>query len=434
MDIRLEVEDISPVKKKLKVEVPAEVAGKEFNQIANDYKKHARLPGFRPGKAPLQLVKRRFRKDICKDVLQRLIPESYDQALREREVKPLGDLRIEQLSFEEGESLSYEAQVEILPEITLPEYRGLEVQVPTEALTEEMVEEQLEKIRQRQAPLVTVSDRTTAADGDYATVDLEGKYLDQDPDGKPAEPIAEKNVTLQLGGEHTHKSFDQGLNGMDVGEKKTFEVTYEPDYPEEKLAGHRVRFNVVLNDIKLLDLPDLDDEFARGLGEFENLGKLKDKIREELNHQLEQNRASKLRQELVQKLIDATNFEVPELLVENRIDDKVRDLAYDMARQGLNPTKTDVDWSSMRSELRAVAEKETRAGLILAKIADQEGFDISPQEVSQELEGLAESTNQPIDKVRQHFQEDSRREGLVDQIRRRKALDIVLEGAKVPEI
>lgn len=434
MDIRLEVEDISPVKKKLKVEVPAEVAGKEFNQIANDYKKHARLPGFRPGKAPLQLVKRRFRKDICKDVLQRLIPESYDQALREREVKPLGDLRIEQLSFEEGESLSYEAQVEILPEITLPEYRGLEVQVPTEALTEEMVEEQLEKIRQRQAPLVTVSDRTTAADRDYATVDLEGEYLDQDPDGKPAEPIAEKNVTLQLGGEHTHKSFDQALNGMDVGEKKTFEVTYEPDYPEEKLAGHHVRFNVVLNDIKLLDLPDLDDEFARGLGEFENLGKLKDKIREELNHQLEQNRASKLRQELVQKLIDATNFEVPELLVENRIDDKVRDLAYDMARQGLNPTKTDVDWSSMRSDLRAVAEKETRAGLILAKIADQEGFDISPQEVSQELEGLAESTNQPIDKVRQHFQEDSRREGLVDQIRRRKALDIVLEGAKVPEI
>ncbi len=434
MDIRLEVEDISPVKKKLKVEVPAEVAGKEFNQIANDYKKHARLPGFRPGKAPLQLVKRRFRKDICKDVLQRLIPESYDQALREREVKPLGDLRIEQLSFEEGESLSYEAQVEILPEITLPEYRGLEVQVPTEALTEEMVEEQLEKIRQRQAPLVTVSDRTTAADRDYATVDLEGEYLDQDPDGKPAEPIAEKNVTLQLGGEHTHKSFDQALNGMDVGEKKTFEVTYEPDYPEEKLAGHHVRFNVVLNDIKLLDLPDLDDEFARGLGEFENLGKLKDKIREELNHQLEQNRASKLRQELVQKLIDATNFEVPELLVENRIDDKVRDLAYDMARQGLNPTKTDVDWSSMRSDLRAVAEKETRAGLILAKIADQEGFDISPQEVSQELEGLAESTNQPIDKVRQHFQEDSRREGLVDQIRRRKALNIVLEGAKVPEI
>jgi len=434
MDIRLEVEDISPVKKKLKVEVPAEVAGKEFNQIANDYKKHARLPGFRPGKAPLQLVKRRFRKDICKDVLQRLIPESYDQALREREVKPLGDLKIEHLSFEEGESLSYEAQVEILPEITLPEYRGLEVQVPTEALTEEMVEEQLEKIRQRQAPLVTVSDRTTAADRDYATVDLEGEYLDQDPDGKPAEPIAEKNVTLQLGGEHTHKSFDQALTGMDVGEKKTFEVTYEPDYPEEKLAGHHVRFNVVLNDIKLLDLPDLDDEFARGLGEFENLGKLKDKIREELNHQLEQNRASKLRQELVQKLIDATNFEVPELLVENRIDDKVRDLAYDMARQGLNPTKTDVDWSSMRSDLRAVAEKETRAGLILAKIADQEGFDISPQEVSQELEGLAESTNQPIDKVRQHFQEDSRREGLVDQIRRRKALDIVLEGAKVPEI
>ena len=433
MDIRLEVEDISPVKKKLKVEVPADVAGKEFNQIASDYKKHARLPGFRPGKAPLQLVKRRFQKDIRQDVLQRLIPESYGQALREREVKPLGDLRIEQLSFEEGESLLYEAQVEILPEITLPEYRGLEVRIPTEALTEDMVEEQLEKMRQRQAPLVAVSDRTTAADGDYVTVDLKGEYLDQDPDGKPAEPIEEEDVTLQLGGEHTHKSFDQALNGMDVGEEKTFEVTYEPDYPEEKLAGHRVRFNVRLNDIKLLDLPDLDDEFARGLGEFENLDKLKNKIREELNHQLEHNRASNLRQQIVQKLIDTTDFEVPELLVENGIDDKVRDLAYDMARQGLNPTKANVEWASMRSKLKAVAEKETRAGLILAKVADQEGFDVSPQEISQELEGLAESTNQPIDKVRQHFQEDSRREGLVDQIRRRKALDVVLAGAKVLE-
>ena len=431
MDIRLEVEDISPVKKKLKVEVSAEVAGKEFNQIANDYRKHARLPGFRPGKAPLQLVKRRFQKDIRKDVLQRLIPESYDEALREREVKPLGDLRIEQLSFEEGESLLYEAQVEVLPEITLPEYTGLEVQVPTEALTEEMVEEQLERMRQRQAPLVTVSDRTTAVEGDHVTVDLKGEYLDQDPDRKPAEPIEEEGATLQLGGEHTHKSFDQALQGMDVGEEKTFEVTYDADYPEEKLAGHHLRFGVRLNEIKLLDLPDLDDEFARGLGDFENLDKLKDKIREELSHQLEHNRTSNLRQELVAKLIEATDFEVPELLIENRIDDKVRDLAYDMARQGLNPTKANVDWAGMRSELRAVAEKETRAGLILGRIADQEGFEVSSQEIGQELEGLAESTNQPIDKLRQHFQEDSRREGLLDQIRRRKALDVILEGAQV---
>ena len=433
MDIRLEVEDISPVKKKLKVEVSAEVAGKEFNQIANDYRKHARLPGFRPGKAPLQLVKRRFQKDIRQDVLQRLVPESYDQALREREVKPLGDLRIEQLSFKEGESLQYEAQVEILPEISLPEYSGLEVRVPTEALTEGMVEEQLEKMRQRQAPLVAVSGRTTAADGDYVTVDLKGEYLDQDPDGKTVEPIEEEGATLQLGGEHTHKSFDQALQGMDVGQDKTFEATYDADYPEEKLAGHRLQFSVRLNDIKRLDLPDLDDEFARGLGDFENLDKLKDKIREELSHQLEHNRTSNLRQQLVQKLIEATDFEVPELLVESRIDDKVRDLAYDMARQGLNPTKANLDWASMRSDLRAAAEKETRAGLILGKIADQEGFEVSSQEIGEELEGLAESTNQPIDKVRQHFQEDSRREGLMDQIRRRKALDVILDGAKVLE-
>ena len=434
MEIRLEVEDLSPVKKKLKVEVPAEVAGKVFNQIANEYRKHARLPGFRPGKAPLQLVKRRFHKDIRQDVLQRLVPDSYDQALREKAVKPLGDLTIEQLSFEESEPLNYEAQVEILPEIALPEYTGLEVEIPVQALTEDMVQEQLEKMREHQAPLVPVSDRKTADSGDYVTVNLEGEYLDQDPEGKPMASIEEKDVTVHLGGEHTHKTFDVELQGMHVGEEKSFEIEYDDDYPEEKFAGRRIRFKVLLNEIKKLDLPDLDDEFAQGLGDFESLEKLKDKIREELRFQLEQNRSSNLREGLVQKLIDATDFDVPELLVENRIDDKVRDLAYDIVRRGINPGKANLDWAGMRADLRSVAEKETRAGLILGKIADQEGFDVSSQEIGQELESLAESTNQPIDKVRQHFQEDSRRQGLLDQIRRRKALDIVLEGAKVSEV
>lgn len=434
MEIRLEVEDLSPVKKKLKVEVPAEVAGKVFNQIANEYRKHARLPGFRPGKAPLQLVKRRFHKDIRQDVLQRLVPDSYDQALREKAVKPLGDLTIEQLSFEESEPLNYEAQVEILPEIALPEYTGLEVEIPVQALTEDMVQEQLEKMREHQAPLVPVSDRKTADSGDYVTVNLEGEYLDQDPEGKPMASIEEKDVTVHLGGEHTHKTFDVELQGMHVGEEKSFEIEYDDDYPEEKFAGRRIRFKVLLNEIKKLDLPNLDDEFAQGLGDFESLEKLKDKIREELRFQLEQNRSSNLREGLVQKLIDATDFDVPELLVENRIDDKVRDLAYDIVRRGINPGKANLDWAGMRADLRSVAEKETRAGLILGKIADQEGFDVSSQEIGQELESLAESTNQPIDKVRQHFQEDSRRQGLLDQIRRRKALDIVLEGAKVSEV
>lgn len=433
MEIRAELEDISPVKKKLRVEIPAEVAVAEFNQIASQYRKHARLPGFRPGRAPVTLVKRRYNKDIRQDVLQKLIPTSYDQAIREQSVRPLGQLKLEHIVFNEGEALVYEAVIETLPVVNAPEYRGLEIRLKEEHLDQDSLEKELERLREHYAPLVSVQHRKEVQDGDHALVNLVGEYTSDAPPEEWTQAIKEDNTTIKVGDEHTHEDFNKALIGMSAGAEKNFLVDYAADYPEEKLAGRQVRFSLQLNDIKVKELPELNDEFAKDLGEFENLDQLKEKIREGLANEKQRARDSNVRQQLLQKLIEATDFPVPEVLLENRIDDKIRALAHNMSQQGMDPSKANLDWSKIRTDLRSDAEKETRAALILSVIAEKEQMKVPSEEFEAELQQRAESANQPLEKIKQAFQEEGRRASLEDQILRRKALAMLTEQAKIIE-
>ena len=220
---------------------------------------------------------------------------------------------------------------------------------------------------------------------------------------------------------------------MSAGAEKNFLVDYAADYPEEKLAGRQVRFSLQLNDIKVKELPELNDEFAKDLGEFENLDQLKEKIREGLANEKQRARDSNVRQQLLQKLIEATDFPVPEVLLENRIDDKIRALAHNMSQQGMDPSKANLDWSKIRTDLRSDAEKETRAALILSVIAEKEQMKVPSEEFEAELQQRAESANQPLEKIKQAFQEEGRRASLEDQILRRKALAMLTEQAKIIE-
>lgn len=428
MNLQTELEDISPVKKKLRVEVPVETVLAEYNRVAANYRRHARIAGFRPGKAPVALVKRRYRKDIRQDVLRKLIPETYDQSIRERKIRPLGQLQLEQVDFNEGEPLVYEAVVETLPEIEIPEYKGLEIRLEKKAPDEESVTRELEQLRGRHAPLISVSDRKEARDGDYAVVDLVGKYV---PDGDDA--IRQENTTIRVGDERTQQDFNQALQGMDVGGEKTFVVDYPQDYPEEKLAGRRVRFNLQLNDIKVKDLPELNDEFAKDLGDFDDLDQLREQIRQGLSSQWQQARDSSIRRQLIERLSEANRFQVPEILVEDRIDNKIRDVAYNLARQGVDPSKANLDWNRIRDDLRQDAEQEARAALVLSEIAEAENLEVEPSELEAELRQTAEALNQPLEKIRQRFHDEESRADLRNRILRRKALELLVEHAAVTE-
>ncbi len=426
MNVRTELEEISPVKKKLRVEVPAEAVLAEFNRVATTYRRRSRIAGFRPGKAPVAMVKRRYRKDIRQDVLRKLISESYDQSIRERKIRPLGQLQLEQVALNEGEPLVYEAVVETLPEFQVPEYKGLEVRLEKEAPDEESVNQELERLRDRHAPLISAPDRETVRDGDYAVVDLLGRYVPGED-----EAIRQENTAIRVGDERTQRDFNQALPGMEVGGEKTFVVDYPEDYPEEKLAGRRVRFNLQLNDIKVKDLPDLNDEFAKDLGDFDDLDQLREQIRQGLSSQWQQARDSSIRRQLVRRLSEACPFQVPETLVEERIDNKIRDVAYNLVQQGVDPAKANLDWNRIREDLRHGAEQETRAALILSEIAEVEQLEVEWWEFEDELRKTADALNQPVEKIRPRFDDEGARGGLQTRILRRKALEVLMEHAVV---
>lgn len=426
------MEDVTTVKKRLKVEVPARIALKEMDQVAKQYKQQARLPGFRPGKAPVELIKRHFRKSIRSDVLQKLIPDSYQEAIKEKGVEPIGEPSLENLTFEEGEPLVYEANFEIQPEIELPDYRGLKVTVESKPVTPEAVDEELGNLRETHSRLVAVEDQPIQ-EGDYAVIDLHGEYLEDEESETSRDPFEEEGVVIQVGEEHTHEAFNKALVGTGVGEETTFEVQYESDYPEEKLAGHKLRFTVKVGEIKQKELPELNDEFAKDLGEYETLKELREKIGERLGVEREKNREMDLGNKLLEELAAQTDFEVPEVLVANRVDGMLRDLAYKMASQGMDPSKANVDWMKVRADFRSDAEKQVKANLMLGEIGRRENIEISSETLEQEMAQMAESMEQPTEKVQQYFQQEGRIESLETQLIQKKAVKILVEGAEISD-
>ncbi len=430
MEIQVELEDVSQVKKKLKVTVPAQVASSEWERLANEYKRHARLPGFRPGKVPLDLIKRRFHKDLRSEVIQKLVSDSFPQALKEKNVEAIGSPDLEKVEFEAGQPLSYEAVVEILPEVTPPEYKGLEVSVESKSVSDEDVETELKKLQEQHASLVSVEDRPIQ-EGDYALIDLKGEYLEAEGHGHAHKPIENEDVTVKVGDENTLAEFNEVLPGMSIAEEKEFEVEYPADYPEKKLAGHRVRFHVEVSDIKRRELPELNDEFAKDLGQYDTLDQLRTRIRESLEAQVEETREAEIRRKLVDQLIEATDFQIPDVMMQDRIDDKIRDLAYRLAAQGVDPSKANVDWLKLRDRLKPEAERDVRGAMILDAIIQKEEIQITDEELEAELQSMADSSKQPVEKVRQYYEREGRMAVLHGQIGRRKAMDLIRSNAKV---
>ncbi len=431
MDIQIELEDISTVKKKLKVQIPADKAHSEFSKIANEFKQHARLPGFRPGKAPLDLIKKRFAKDIRGEVIQKLVPDSYNNAIKEKGIEPLGEPHLENLVYEEGQPLTYEAHFEISPTVPVPAYKGIEVSVSHAAVSDEDVEKELERLREANAKLVPVEDRP-AQDGDHVMIDLHGEYLVEEghEHSHAHQAIDQENVQVDLGNETNHQAFNEALRGLNIAEERTFEVEYPADYQDKKLAGHRIRFTAEVTDIKKKVLPELNDEFAKDMGQ-ENINALRQKTREDLAVLREKNRENDIKKELIRKLVAASSFDVPDVLIEDRVDDRLRDLAYNIAAQGINPGKANIDWAKVRADLRPEAEKDVRASLILGEVAKAEGIEVVDGDLDAEFAKMAESMNQPVEKVRQIYGKEGRMEGLREQLRKQRALDAVMREAQV---
>jgi len=430
MDIRSQVEDLSSVSKKITVEVPAEEAGKEYEKISREYQREARVPGFRIGKAPMSLVRSRYASDIRSEVGRKLVPDCYRQAITELGLRTVGEPSLSRLDYTEGKPLVFEAMVEVLPEISLPKYRGLEVAVAEKPVTEEDVTAKLQALSEEFAQMTPVEDRP-AQIGDHLLVSLEGVFVGPEEEASPTAPIREDAVAVILGHDDTHPAFTENLTGLSIAEDRTFEVTYDAEYPNKKLAGKTVRFNAKVLEIKLKSLPKLDDDFAKDVGQFESLEALRDRVRKDLTLSAAREKNNQVRDRLLTQILSGTQFDLPTSMVETELNDMLQRFAQRLSSGGVDPLRANVNWQRLKQDFQPQAERAVRVELLLDEIARTEGVVITPEEIQSEIQTLADGNRQPVEAVRQYFQKEGRMGALESDLKRRRAMDIILESAVI---
>jgi trigger factor len=326
--------------------------------------------------------------------------------------------------------LTFEAVFEVKPEIELPVYHGLKLEVPAGKVTDEDVEKRLEEVRKAHGQLVAVEDRPVQ-DKDVVIIDMEGTYVDGVEGDPVSEPIAKEGLTVTIGDERTLPEFTKNLKGLNIGEEASFEVEYEKGYPAEELAGRKVSYKVEVTDIKAPELPELNDEFIKELGDYESLDKFREELKAEMIRNSDQNRENLIRNAVIDKLVEASEFEIPSQMVEGRIDQRLKDFAGRLLSQGISPERADLDWAAYRENMRTDAERDVRATLLLEQIAAREEIEVSKEEVDKEIETLAETYGQPVARVRQLLVKEGNLEGLKDDLKRRKVFDSIIEKSEI---
>ena len=431
--MKTELVEVSPTQKELKIEIDAAEVRAAYDAVSDRYARLANVPGFRKGRAPRGVVRTRFKDEIRSEVLQQLVPKAINDAIVEANLNVIGDPDIHLDGAEEafnrfGEMpIALHAKVEVLPEVELGDYRGVEAARRLRPITDEMVEEAIAGLCESSASLQPVEDRP-AQSGDTVTVTFRGRYIDP-PD---EEEINAEDVDVVLGGEGVLEDFTTQLVGTRHDDVKTFTVKYPEDFSSEGLAGKEIEYTATVSAVRVKELPEVDDEWAQSLGEgIESAADLRQRVRENLEARARYESEQRLRDEVMNKLIDAHPFEVPRTLVEHQTDNLLRSTLQDMMQRGLDPRQQEMDWQGFREMLRPQADREMRGSLLLERIAEAEEIDVSDEEVESEIELLAQSRRQTPEQVRAALTKQGGERSIADRLRHRKALDLLIENANV---
>ena len=407
-------------KREIELEIPAENVQKAAEKVARDIARVARVPGFRPGKAPVTLVRRRFAGDIEGEVVQSLVPEYLEKALDEKKLIPVTRPAVDRVHFKEGEPLRFRAVFEVLPAFDLGDYKNLQVQLDEIRIGDEQVDKALDEMRERAATYVPVEGRP-AQDGDYVLIKLVGA-----PAGG-GEMIQADNVLCHLGSEETLESFTTNLRGTNPGESRKFESRYPDDYPDPKLAGKTYNYSVDVQGIKEKKLAELNDEFAKEAageqGGVTTLEELRKKIRENLDAVKEQQQNAQAREKILELLVKQHDFPVPDALVENQMDVRLERVVRSLAARGVDPRAVNVDWVSLRRRQREGAESDVKAELLLDRIATAENIEATDEDAEKEIAALAERSGESATALRARLT----KEGALDRIKSKLRSDKTVE-------
>src|SRR5258705_5644979 len=432
--MKTELIDISPTRKEIKIEIEPEQVRSVYDRLSERYAKLANVPGFRRGHAPTSIVRNRFKTEIRGEVLRELVPDAVNEAIAEHSLAPIREPNVhlenaEALERFGEEPIAIKVDFEVLHEVKLEKYKGIEAGRRARPVSDEDVNRMLEGLREASASLQPVEDRGAEL-GDSVTVNFHGKFLDRAED----EDIKAVDVDVALGGEGVQKEFTDNLLGVRPEEERTFEVDYPEDFTAKGLAGRKVEYTAQVTAVRKKELPDVDDEWARSLGEeFESVITLREKIREDLEKRSATEADHRLRAEVMRKLLETHQFEVPETLVEQQTSHRLEGVIRDMINRGIDPRNQELNWDGARSELKVQAEEDVRATMLLEQIAEDENIDVSDEEVEAELEAIAIASRQPKEQVLAALTKDGGERSIATTLRNRKALDLLIENALVTD-
>lgn len=424
--MKAELTDVTECKKNLEIEIPQEVVDSEITHIAQEFARRARVPGFRPGKAPVGVVKTRFREEIVSEMMQHLMPRYVDDAIDERKLDIVQAPRFESVDYAPGQPLRFKAVFEVYPQLDITNYAGIPVEQVAANIEDSEIEASLNKLQEDMAELTPVEEDRPVKEGDFAEISYSGII-----EGSGEPPVTGEKAVAEIGGRTTVKEFTDNLIGAKVNEEKTFTVNYRPDYPEKRLAGKSVEYKVKVEGIKTKEIPELNDEFAQRFGEYKTLDELKAKIREDLEKHKRDHAQEQMREKMLEWLQDNNEFELPESLVERQLQIRVQRLLRDLARQGINPQRLDVDWAKIREDQQQQAVRDVKGSLILEYISEKENIAVTEDEIEAEIDKIAAETNRPKEKVKEVLSRDSGLERLRGQVRNKKTLDLLREKARI---
>ena len=432
--MKTELIDVSPTRKEIKIEIEAAQVRSAYDRISKDYSKAAKVPGFRPGHAPTSVVRTRYKSEIRTELLRELLPDAVNNAIIENSLSVLGEPDV-QLDNTEGldkigeEPLTLKVGVEVLPDVTLTTYKGIEATRRKRPVTDADVEHMIDNLRDASASLQPVEDRASEI-GDTVTINATGKIVDE----PEAEVINVTDVEVVLGGPGVMEEFTTNLTGVKPDETRTFVVDYPADYNSAGLAGKKVDYTTDVTAVRRKELPELDDEFAKSLGaEFESVETLRTKVREDLEARATFESDRGLRDEVIKKLLDEHKFEVPQSLVDEQTKNRLEGVARQMISRGVDPRNQQIDWERAHAELKVQAEEDVRATMLLEKIAEAENITVSDEEVAEEIQAIATASKQSIMQVRAALTKDGGDRSIAHRLRNRKALDLLMENASITE-
>jgi trigger factor len=422
--VKVEVEQLSGVKCKLSIEIPAKKVTEALDRAYQDLRRKVKLKGFRPGKVPRSILERYYGDRIQYEVTQTLIQESYPKSLEEKDLSPVSQPDIQDVQFRPGEDFRYTAVVEVKPRIDLQDYSDLSLEPREVHVTDEDVETRIQEIRERFATLEDVEEDRPVQEGDIVLVEHRALWQ-----GKPVEQGAPKEQMLELRSDRTEETLLKALVGRRPGEEVEVPHTFPEDFPVKEAAGKEGSLQITIRKIQKKVLPELDDEFAKRLGPYEDLEDFKAKVRQDMEEAERERIRSEMNEALIQQLLDRHSFEVPEAMVEAQIQEMIQNTRRRLAAHGMTLEQTGQGPEQLRVRYRPTAEKAVRTSLLLEAIALKEGIQVTDDDLQKAFERIARRTGQEVDQVRRFYEDPAAKASLEESLLEEKTLDFLRQGA-----